>query len=104
MTQGGAGVNGGVQPYDDYAHMDRGDGSVATRHRGRRLPKLRAHSAARRAAATRGGRGLSQEQVHVAQEHAAGLTVLDPRLSATALARAPPGASDDSSGDWSSGT
>ena len=92
--QAGRHADGGMQPYDDYAHMDGDDNSVAARggavklsgwgQRGRRRPTLAERM------------GVSQEEEHVEEEHARGLTVLDPRLDPDSLARAPTGASDDS--------
>jgi hypothetical protein len=81
---GGVHANGGIQPYDDYRHMNDGDDSVAVRHgRGRRPPSLAQQMQ------------QSQEEEHVEEEHTRGLTVLDPRLNPASLARPPTGASDD---------
>jgi len=80
---GGVHTNGGMQPYDDYHHMNGDDNSVAARHHGRRPPSLAQRMQ------------NSQEQEHVEEEHAQGLTVMDPRLDRAALSRPPSGPSDD---------
>lgn len=80
---GGMHTNGDMQPYDDYRHMNGDDNSVGARQRGRRPPSLAEHMQ------------KSQEEEHVEEEHARGLTVLDPRLDRAALARPPSGPSED---------